>query len=214
MKKIIAIFMMLVALCLTSCSDQKSPEKGYISEAQLNSIVNGFSSKNYTKYDVDGKLNYFEEDPNIIERETSLISKAFEDSLSAYSTSNSSLYLRVPLQITLENWTTEELNSSGLSLSTQYQLESKIYRPIGFDKIYYYATAEGGFVVKSFGVNKELKINNPIADDCVISCRGKWNIEIEYDASGYLVRETFATINYSENNLSQCCNGEAIYTFK
>lgn len=203
----IAAFFMVV---LSGCSDQKTPMKGYIDETELTEIINGFDSSIIpTKYSYEGFLNYFDYSEELVPRSIRKIDVDFIDSKDIYSDQCSSYYLRLPLHITLENWNSSELNNSGLSLSTRYQLESKIYRPASLDKVYYYRSEDGGFIIKTFGANKPLIIKRP-SD---ITCRGKWNIEIEYDKNGYLIRETFATINSSEKNKSECCYGEAKYTY-
>lgn len=208
--KIFTILFAFLALLLVGCSDQKTPLAGYITNEELQEIVSQFKEDNQVKkYSYEGYLNYFEYDEELVPTTISKRNVDFVDSLDKYSANSSSYYLRLPLHITPTNWVCEELDNSGLSLSTQYQLESKIYRPAGLDQIYYYKRPEGGFILRTFGVNKALIIKKP-SD---ITCRAKWDIEIEYDADGYLVREYFATVNSSENNKSECCFGQATYTY-
>lgn len=205
-------FVFLLAF-LTGCSDHKSPMKGYITDDEVNQIVSKFANETkYTKYSYEGNLNYFGYADEIVPQTISKRNVEFVDSLEEYSDKCSSYYLRLPLHITVANWTTDKTaseSSSSLSISTKYQLESKIYRPAGLDSVYYYARVDGGFILRAFGVNKALIIKRP-SD---ITCRAKWDIEVEYDANGYLVRESFATVNKSEKNKSSCCYGEAIYTY-
>lgn len=195
---------------LTGCSDHKSPMKGYINEDELAQIASKFATETkYTKYSYEGNLNYFDYDDSLVPRTISKKNVELIDSLEEYNDKCSSYYLRLPLHLTIANWTTEGVGSDGLSISTRYQLEAKLYRPKGYDSIYYYAREDGGFIIRVFGVNKALIIKRP-SD---ITCRGKWDIEAEYDANGYLVRETFATVNKSEKDKSSCCYGEAVYTY-
>ncbi|MBD5390555.1 hypothetical protein HDR67_00910 [bacterium] len=207
-RSILLLGLVCIMAFLTGCSDHKTPMKGYISEDEVYNIVTKFDQNTtYTKYAYEGTLNYFGYADELVPNSISKRNQEFQDSLDIYSDSCSSYYLRLPLHITLQNWTTEE--SNGLSLSTKYQLESKVYRPAGLDSIYYYHREDGGFILRTFGVNKALIIKKP-SD---ITCRAKWDIEIEYDADGYLVRESFATVNKSEKNKSECCYGEATYTY-
>ncbi|MDE6415018.1 MAG: hypothetical protein K2K48_06350 [Anaeroplasmataceae bacterium] len=198
---------------LTGCSDHKSPMKGYITDDEISQIVSKFATETkFTKYSYEGNLNYFGYADELVPQTVSKRNVDFVDSLEEYSDKCSSYYLRLPLHITVENWNTNKTVSGtadGLSLSTRYQLEAKIYRPKGYDSVYYYAREDGGLILRAFGVNKALTIKRP-SD---ITCRGKWDIEIEYDANGYLVREYFSTINKSEKNKSSCCYGEAKYTY-
>ncbi len=212
-RKFTYAFLVLVTfliVVLTGCSDQKAPLPGFISEEKLASIIDVLDeSYNPVTYGYEGKLNYFDYADDIVPRSISKRNVEFEDSKDVYNAKCSSYYLRLPLHITKQNWTTDAVGSDGLSSSTRYQLEAKIYRPESLDELYYYEREDGGFILRAFGVNKGLIIKRP-SD---ITCRGKWNIEIEYDARGFLVREYFATVNASESNKSECCNGEATYTY-
>ncbi len=204
------IIVAFLTVVLAGCSDQKAPMEGYISDEELTSIINSIDeSFTPVKYGYEGNLNYFDFADEIVPKSVSKRNVEFEDSKETFSDKCSSYYLRLPLHITKANWTSTEVNSSNLSISTRYQLESKIYRPAGLDSIYYYKREGGGFYLRAFGVNKALIIKRP-SD---ITCRGKWNIEIEYDERGFLVKEKFSTINSSENNKSECCYGEATYTY-
>lgn len=208
--KSIAFLSTFLSLLLVGCSDQKSPIKGYINEEEIQEIVTSFDdTSHFTKYSYEGELNYFDYDEELVPRSIKKRNVEFKDSLEKYSNDCSSYYLRLPLHITPTNWICKEVDNSRLSLSTRYQLESKVYRPAGLDKIYYYKRDNGGFILRTFGVNKALIIKRP-SD---ITCRAKWNIEIEYDNNGYLVKESFATVNSSQNNKSECCYGQATYTY-
>lgn len=210
--KFLKKFMVLSALgtiFLTSCGTQKKPLPGYISEDELTEIVTNFKEENiYKKYSYEGYLNHFacsdEEIPSNITSDGMI---RYTDYPEEYKSSSSSSYLRLPLHITLKSWNVENINKS-----TRYNLESRVCRSEflknGLDKVYYYKRPEGGFILRTFGVNKNLQINQNN-----IKCSGKWNIEVEYDADGYLVKEEFATINSSEANKSECCYGWANYSF-
>ena len=168
-RSVLLLGIVCIIAFLTSCSDHKTPMKGYISEDEVYSIVTKFDeTTSYTKYAYEGTLNYFGYADEIVPNSVSKRNQEFQDSLDIYRDSCSSYYLRLPLHITLANWTTTE--SNGLSLSTKYQLESKLYRPAGYDSIYYYNREGGGFILRTFGVNKALIIKKP-SD---ITCRGKW----------------------------------------
>lgn len=207
---LLTIFAFLAAF-LVGCGDEKTPIKGYISEERINEIVSEYETvSKYAKYSIKGNINYFEIEEAMVERTVNKNNLTLTDSLEQFDEKKgASYYLNVPLHITTTNWVSEAINSQGLSLSTRYQLESKLYRPAGLDEIYYYETEDGGFIIRVFGANKALTIKNPT----VITCRAKWNIEIEYDKDGYLVREEFATVNSDRAKDSDCCYGQATYTF-
>ena len=216
--KLLKKFTVLFALgtILTSCGDYKTPLKGYISSEEVQTIVNNFKdgASEFNRYSVQGNFNYFAYDENQMPRTVNMSNEELLDAPEYYiqgknGSNSNSYYLRLPLRLTPTSWKSEATASDGLSLATKYQLEAKVYRPEGLDSIYYYNRDEGGFILRTFGVNKALIIENPSG----ITSRGKWNIEVEYNADGYLVRESFATVNASEKNKSECCYGEATYSF-
>lgn len=210
LKALFVIISVFLISLVTGCSDHKKPEEGYISEDRLLEIVSNFEySSTYTNYSVIGNFNYFNLDsmPSTISR----TNVEFTDSPDVFANSCSSHFLRIPLHLTQTNWNSEAVDeTNGRSIATRYVLESRIIRPASIDKVYYYETEGGGFIVKAFGANKELRIYRPSE----ITCNAKWNIEIEYDAKGYLVREFFETVNTKDNNKKDCCYGEANYTFR
>ncbi len=205
---IIAVFVCALLL-LVGCGDQKSPDSGYLSAEEVDQCIQNLKTKEVTSYGYDGSLNYFEFNDSIVPRTISKSNQKFEDSSEYYQLSCSSYYLRVPLHINKVNWYSDKQDSSNNSLSTKAQLEGKIYRPDSLDQVYYYHRDGGGFIIKTFGVNKGLIIFQKDS----ITCRGKWNITIEYDEYGYLVSEKFETINSSEKNKKDCCYGSASYRF-
>lgn len=208
--RILLLLFAVFALALTGCSDGKAPISGYISDEDVLEIIKGFdSSVTYSSYDVEGNLNYFNIDEETIERTVNYTDRKFNDSTEVFNRNCASYYLNVPLHITLTNWQTEAVNSSNLPNSTKYQLESKIIRPAGLDKVYYYKRDGGGFIIRAFAVNKALIVENPVE----INCRAKWNIIIEYDSNGFLVYEKFDTLNASEANKSESCYGQASYSY-
>lgn len=228
LKRFVIVLFALLALSLTGCADKKSPTGGYLSEEELATIINGFDgSLEYDQIEIKGNINYFNlaEDklPRTVEQVMDY--KAFplkSEDKNDYLKNCASYYLRLPLQITKDTW-----NETDTDWSTRYQLESKVYRPSGMDQLYYYKRADGGFILRAFGVNKELKISNydlwenSAVDDLVdLLCSGKWNITVEYDENGFLVKETFETVNAPTNKdkvttdtKSKCCYGEATYVY-
>ena len=62
---------------------------------------------------------------------------------------------------------------------------------------------------KAFGVNKALRLINP--SDVV--CHAKWNITVEYDENGYLVSETFETVNSHKDPDTKTVYGSATYSY-
>ena len=76
------------------------------------------------------------------------------------------------------------------------------------DELYFYEDADGNLIIKTFGANKALKINE--AD---IIVHAKWNVTVIYNSEGYLVSEKFETINTGKEPDSQTCYGEANYEF-
>ncbi len=123
-----------------------------------------------------------------------------------------SYYLNLPIHITKDNWNV--LTNEGkvdTTLSMGYLLEGRIHAPnSGYpEHVYYYERPEGGFIIKVFGTNKALRIINP--SDVV--CRAKWNITVEYDKNGYLVSESFETLNSHKDPDTQTVYGFAQYTY-
>lgn len=214
-KHLFVVLLAFVVLIFASC-DQKSPDKGYISTERVNEIVKGFSTTtDYTEYYVTGNFNYFnvsdEEIPRTVEMDYKL-----KDSLEYFDlqdNNSKSYYLRLPLHITEANWTyvkpTEFTNEEKSRQSTQSRIESALLI-VGktLDKLYYYEDAEGNLIIKTFGSNKALKINE--ADSIV---HAKWNITVIYNNEGYLVSERFETINAAKESDSNTCYGEAKYEF-
>lgn len=123
-----------------------------------------------------------------------------------------SYYLNLPLHITKDSWNvlTKE-NKVDTTYSMRYLLEGRIHAPnSGYpENVYYYERSDGGFIIKAFGVNKALRIINP--SDVV--CHAKWNVVAEYDKNGYLVSETFETINSHKDPDTKTVYGSAQYTY-
>lgn len=236
-KRALLVLVLLLVGVLASCGDQKRPVSGYINEEELNEIINTFDgSVVHTSYSVEGSMNYFGLSENELCGDVDAAGVPFVNYpeygkhgvktstfFDCYYLDNcASYYLRLPLVITDFTWNHEDDN-----YSTRYQLEAKLFRSAGTDKLYYYERPEGGFILRGFGVNKELLINNTnlweydlmnglgnFYDivDCV--CSAKWNFTVEYDADGYLVYEKFETVNASVNNKDNCCYGQATYTWE
>lgn len=211
----------LFGIILTSC-DGKTPEKGYVSENYiLENVINNIDSTKVAKtYSFEGNFNYLgvesEKLPETVKKENI----TFVDSQSCYDEAHSSYYLDLPLHITKENWIVYTDNAYDINLSTKYALESRIYQPNGgyLDTIYYYKRTDGGFYLKAFGVNKRIKIgtahSKTAADKpTVIEPNGKWNIICEYDANGYLISETFETINAHKDSDTKTIYGKAVYIY-
>ena len=57
--------------------------------------------------------------------------------------------------------------------------------------------------------NKALRIINP--SDVV--CHAKWNITVEYDENGYLLSETFETVNSHKDPDTKTVYGSATYSY-
>ncbi len=230
-KYFVLVLFALLSVFLSGCSDGKAPAKDYLSEEELAAIINNLEDSVSPKdIEVTGYINYFNLSENKLKTKLEQVMSykeypvkpSSEDETNDYTKTCASYYLRLPMHITKETW-----NETDTNWSSRYQLESKLYRPSGMDKIYYYSRAEGGFIVRLFGVNKELKISNydlwneGFVDDLVdLLCSGKWNITVEYDAAGYLVKEEFSTLNAPENKenastdtKSKCCYGQATYEY-
>lgn len=205
---IIAVFVCAL-LFLVGCSSKKSPDSGYLSAEEVKQCIENLKTKEVTSYSYEGSLNYFEFDDAIVPRTISKTNQKYEDSSEYYKLNSSSYYLRVPLHITKINWYSQQEDNNKNSLSTKAQLEAKLYRSDSLDQVYYYHREGGGFMIKVFGVNKGLIIFQKDS----ITCRGKWNITIEYDEYGYLISEKFETINSSDKNKKDCCYGSATYSF-
>ena len=217
-KRLLVVLLAFVVLLFTSC-DQKKPEDGYISSTKLNEIVAGFSdTTDYSEYYVTGNLNYFglpdEEIPNTVDTDYK-----FNDCLEFFNLRENnyskSYYLRLPLHICMDNWTyvlPEELQTDEIKKnrqSTKSRLESALL-VVGktLDQLYYYVDAEGNLIIKTFGANKALRINE---SDIIV--HAKWNVTVIYNKDGYLVSEKFETINTRKEADSKTCYGEANYEF-
>lgn len=226
MKNKLRSFLLLTTLfifgfILTSC-DGKTPEKGYVSEQYiLENVINNIDSSIVAKtYSIKGNLNYLAVKSDNLPKTIEKLDRTFVDSPTAYDVIHSSYYLDLPLHITKENWIIYTDEKYDINLSTKYALESRIYQPNGgyLDKIYYYKRDGGGFYLKAFGVNKVLKLgtvkqkpedNKPTN----IEPNAKWNIICEYDANGYLISETFETLNAHKDADNKTIYGKATYTY-
>lgn len=209
MNKIIKSFSFIILLFslffVTSCA--KSPDKGNISEDEIITMSENFETLDFSSYSINGNFNYFNND--LIESEVDK-TKEFTDSPKEYSKASSSYYLEVPLHLTNENLTNDELGDNGLPVNTLYNLKAQIYRDGGFDTVYFYKTEDGGFKASCFAVNKSLKI---LHKDYGIEVHAKWNITITYDKNGYLVSEEFSTYGADKNDKANCVFGVATYNF-
>ena len=215
-KRLFVVLLAFIVLVFASC-DQKKPDKGYLSAERVNEIVKGFSSTtDYADYYVKGTINYFnvteEEVPSTVDTDYK-----FKDSLEYFDLqdkNSKSYYLRLPLHISEANWTyvrpTDYTNEEKSRQSTKGRLEAALL-VVGktLDELYYYLDSEGNLVIKTFGANKALRINE---SDIIV--HAKWNITIIYDKDGYLVSEKFETINSHKDPKSQTCYGEANYEFE
>lgn len=206
---------LVLSVFLTGC-DQKSPEKGFVSDEVLQAeVIDKIDSSIVVeKVSYTGTLNYFDYEEILVPRSVSKSNQDFIDSKDQYSADCTSYYLSLPLHITSSNWVNVK-NQAGVvdaDLSTKYRLESRIYQPnSGYnDRVYYYLREGGGFYLKAFGVNKALRINQPSG----ITCHAKWNIVIEYDENGFLISESFATLNAHKEADSKSCYGQATYSYR
>ena len=205
---------LIISFTLTSC-DGKKPENGYVTDQYiLENVINKIDSSIVpSTYSYTANLNYMAVEAAELPKEISKSNLAFIDSPDKYSKSCSSYFLRVPLHLTKENWILYDTNGKyDVTNSTKYILESKIYQPNGgyLDTIYYYPRENGGFYLKAFGVNKSLKIDRPT----IIEPNAKWNIVIEYDENGYLVSETFQTLNAFKDPDNKTIYGKTVYTYE
>lgn len=229
LKYFVLVLLSLLVVSLSGCNDRKSPVKGYLSETELSALIDNLEDSISPKdIEVNGYLNYFNLSEDKLGSKVEQVMNYKEypmkssDETNEYLKQCASYYLRLPMHITKETW-----NETDTNWSAKYQLESKLYRPSGMDKIYYYTRPDGGFIIRLFGANKELKISNydlwneGNADELVdLLCSGKWNITVEYDAAGYLVKEEFSTVNAPKNKenasadiKSKCCYGQAVYEY-
>lgn len=222
MKKIGGRFLLLsaVMMALVSCGiDGKNPLPGY-----EETVGDTFAAKVIQKldgtyipstYDVKGSINFYGMANEDGKFETSVDTvakgtpKAFNDSPSEFSKSNSSFYLRLPLHLTTANWNSSSIDTQGLTLATKYRLEAAFIRKDGIDKVYYYLNSDGGFTIRSFAANKILKMYRPVD----MEGHGKWNCSATYDKYGLLIEESFATINAHSDPDSESIYGGAKYTY-
>jgi hypothetical protein len=107
-KRLWVVLLAFVVLLFASC-DKKTPEKGYLTDEQVLEIIKGFSqTADYSKYSYEGTLNFLGFEDSLIPHEI-YGKKDFNDSLHGYyNKKNTSSYLRMPLHLTLDNWTIDE----------------------------------------------------------------------------------------------------------
>ena len=217
-KNIYRILLLLILTLFTvtiSGCDGKTPEKGYVSDSYIfDNQISNFGDPGYTKYDCEGFLNYLAINDPVLPKTVSLKSKSINDDPYKHDSRCESYYLRLPLRITSYNWML--YNDEGkydIKTSTKYFLESRCYQSAGkyvdLDKIYYYEREGGGFYLKAFGVNKALKLSNPVE----MLMNAKWNIIAEYDENGYLISETFQTLNAYKASDTESIYGKCTYKY-
>ncbi len=215
--KIVRYLLLVLCLCtalLVSCSKFKNPEPGYISltdlKADIISKMDG--TVVYKTYTVKGNINYLDASEDKIPKEftarmLNFVEAVNKDGEYVYQNGSKSYLLSLPLHITNKFW------DEGKTVNTiKYNLEGRIYQVGGgyLDKVYYYPREDGGFYLKTFGANKILKIAKPT----YIECSAKWNIVCEYDKDGYLISESFETLNAHKDPNSKTVYGKAIYTYE
>ena len=209
---LLLLILTLFTVTIVGC-DGKTPEKGYVSDTYIYvNIIYNFGDPGYTKYDCEGYFNYLAIEDELLPKELSRKARNINDNPLEHSSKCESYYLRLPLRITKTNWIlyTEE-GKYNTATSTKYFLESRCYQAAGgyLDKIYYYEREGGGFYLKAFGVNKPLKLKNPVE----IEINAKWNIIAEYDENGYLISETFQTLNAYKAPDSESIYGKCTYKY-
>lgn len=212
-KRIWVVLLAFVVLLFASC-DKKTPVEGYLTEEQILEVVKGFSKEvDYSKYSYSGSMNFLDKAKEI-DLPCFNIGKEkvkFTDSLEYYSSSCASYYLRMPLHITEENWTLTNDDGQLSGNSTRLKIESTLLTISDtLDKVYYYVGDNGDFIIRTFGANKSMIIDNK---NTKLNFSGKWNCTITYDKNGYLKSEKFETINAHKKPDSETCYGEATYTF-
>lgn len=209
---LLLVLLALVTVTISGC-DGKKPEKGYVSDEYIYAnIIYNFEDPGYSTYDCEGYFNYLAIENPLLTKTVSRVGRSINDDYDKHNTKCESYYLRLPLRITVNNWRlyTEEGKLNTVT-STKYVLESRCYQAAGgyLDKIYYYLRDGGGFYLKAFGVNKSLKLKNPIE----IEINAKWNIIAEYDENGFLVSETFHTLNAYKAPDTESIYGKCTYIY-
>lgn len=209
---LLLVLISVFTITISGCTGKK-PEKGYVSSEYIyaNYIYN-FKDMDYKYYDVEGTFNYLGIINNEIQPTVSIKNKAFVFDSNKHSKSAESHFLRLPLHINKVNWRIyDDEGKLNVEHSTKYLLESRCYQINGgyLDDIYYYLRDGGGFYLKAFGVNKTLKFTNPVE----IQTNAKWNIIAEYDENGYLISETFQTLNAHDAPDSESIYGKTTYIY-
>ena len=209
---LLLLILTLVTITISGC-DGKKPEKGYVTDEYIYlNVIRNFGDPGYTNYDYEGYFNYLAVEDPLLDKTVSKTNAKINDDATKHNTKCESYYLRLPLRITAKNWRlyTEE-GKLNMNTSTKYILESRCYQAAGgyLDKIYYYQREGGGFYLKAFGVNKSLKLKNPVE----IEINAKWNIIAEYDENGFLISETFQTLNAYKASDTRSIYGKCTYTY-
>ncbi len=186
MNKILkSAFVGLSLLCLASCSTIPAGELSY---QEIEEVVATFTDKGYTTVSYEGRMNLRNVNPGNYD-----ISKTNQD-LEGLS----SFYLSLPLKIDTTN-----LEDSYDTILSRWVTTSSV------DTVHTYKTDEGGLTFNVYSINKRLFINK-----FGIESSAKWNAEMVYDANGYLISESFETINRKgDSNLADCIFGECVYTY-
>ena len=204
------VLLALTVLLFTAC-DGKTPDKGYLTDEQVTAIVEKFSSTaDYSTYSYESSFNYLGLDSSQIDFRPSRNNVEFIDSLELYDSKASvSHFLRLPLHITLANWTYYDELMESASDSTKVKIESLLLTyGETLDKVYFYTDVDGNLIIKTFGANKGLNI---LKGDVI--CHGKWNVTLVYNKDGYLMSEKFETINTHKEPKTETCYGEATYKY-
>ena len=202
------VLLAFVTLTFISC-DQKSPDKGYLTNEEVLKIVEGFEkTSEYKMYSYDGTFQYLGFPDELIPQ-SSYKKKEYVDSADKYDSKCVSYYLRMPLHLTYENWTYYDEQTKS-AYSTKVKIESMLLTyGKTLDQVYFYTDQDGNLIIKTFGANKALQIKNPSG----VICHAKWNVTLTYNSDGYLVSEVFETINSHKDPDTESCYGQATYNY-
>ena len=224
MKKYIKLIFISIAVCMlsivTSCSGGKNPYSGYVSLEEVEEqVINKISSKEYTQYTLTSEFNFRSKEvlgfPEAVNKNF-----YFTPAPDEFSDECTSHYLLAPLQITSKNWVIlNEDGSVNAVKSTREKIISKMYKVNDAynDTYYMYLEEDGGFSIRSFGVNKKITLYEKKSNGSKkkrLETKGKFDITLKYDKNGYLVYEAFQTINTHNGDKKDTCYAYATYTYR
>ncbi len=183
-KKLKMLVLGSLTLVLTACG----APKGYLSYDQIEDVVSSFNDNGYITYSYEGTFNC---------KGLTGDDYAAHGENRSFDPSDTSYYLALPLKLDSEN------------LEDQYaSIISKFTTTDSIDTVYCYSTSENGLSFKTFSINKRLIIRR-----FGMEITAKWNLDLTYDANGYLISERFESVNAQTDSYLNSVYGYCTYSY-